>query len=80
MESYSIILVFFSAVCRAGWNYLIQNFKRPLVGMWLMTGIGLLVYLPVFLYTSRSLVLTAPLAWQAGIDPESCEKHYCCPG
>ncbi len=62
MESHAIILVFFSAVCHAGWNYLIQNFKRPLVGMWLMTGIGLLVYLPVFLYTSRSLVLTAPLA------------------
>ena len=48
MEPYAIILVLFSAVCHAGWNYLIQNFKRPLVGMWLMTGLGVLLYLPVF--------------------------------
>ena len=62
MEPYAIILMLFSAVCHSGWNYLIQNFKRPLVGMWLMTGLGVFPYLPVFVYTSRSLVLTAALA------------------
>ncbi len=62
MDPRAVALIVFSAVCHAGWNYLVQNFKRPLVGMWLMTGLGILFYLPVFCYTSRSLVLTAPLA------------------
>ena len=61
MEPLAIILVLFSAVCHAGWNYLAQAFRRPLVGMWLMTGIGLLIYLPVFVFTSRSLVLSTSL-------------------
>jgi len=58
----AIILVLFSAVCHAGWNYLSHGFRRPLVAMWFMTGIGLLLYLPVFVFTSRSLILTPMLA------------------
>ena len=58
----AIILVLFSAGCHAGWNYLSHGFRRPLVAMWFMTGTGLLLYLPVFIFTSRSLVLTPMLA------------------
>ena len=62
MTPLAIILVLFSAVCHAGWNYLSHGFRRPLVAMWFMTGTGLLLYLPVFIFTSRSLVLTPMLA------------------
>ncbi len=62
MTPLAIILVLFSAVCHAGWNYFSHGFRRPLVAMWFMTGIGLLLYLPIFIFTSRSLVLTPTLA------------------
>jgi len=58
----AIILVLFSAVCHAGWNYFSHGFRRPMVAMWVMTGLGLLLYLPAFIFTSRSLVLTPVLA------------------
>jgi len=58
----AIILVLFSAVCHASWNYFSHGFRRPMVAMWVMTGTGLLLYLPVFIFTSRSLVLTPMLA------------------
>ena len=63
MEPLAIVLVLFSAACHAGWNYLVQVFKRPLVGMWLMTATGIILYLPVFVFTSRSLVITMSLGY-----------------
>jgi len=61
MAPYAIVLVLFSAVCHAGWNYFSHGFRRPLVAMWFMTGTGLLLCTPLFLVTSQSLVLTPAL-------------------
>ena len=61
MDVRAVALIFFSAVCHAGWNYLSQYFRRPLVSMWLMVALGLLLCLPFFLLTSHSLTLTWPL-------------------
>ena len=49
-----VILVLFSAVCHAAWNFFIKRRPYPAVAYWWMMATGLVVYLPAFLYIYRA--------------------------
>jgi len=52
MQLVAIILVLFSALCHAGWNFFIKKSRHPTVAYWWMMATSLTVYLPLFIYTA----------------------------
>ncbi len=50
MPLLAVILVLFSALCHAGWNFFIKSSRYPSVAYWWMMATSLAVYLPAFLY------------------------------
>ena len=60
MDVRAVALILFSAVCHAGWNYLSQHFKRPLVGMWLMVALALVL---AWLITFFTMAILGSLAF-----------------
>lgn len=50
MPPLAVILVLFSGLCHAGWNFFIKRSRYPSVAYWWMMATSLTVYLPAFIY------------------------------
>ena len=58
MQLVAIILVLFSALCHAAWNFFIKKSRHPTVAYWWMMATALTVYLPLFIYTASGATVS----------------------